>query len=627
MVIDEMVDESTPSPEVNQSPTETPNEDENKDKSKGKKRGKSPTVVKDEKGTLIWEHFTKLEPTDPEDFDEDVLKYICKYCDKDFTCDCRNFDTSHLWNHFNNGCEFSPAEEGLDKKQKVSRFELVKGRKEGETSLANGAYNKEACSVALEKYIVLDELSSKHVEGEGFKQFVRTLQPRFEIPSRKAVAKSILKLYEEEKAKLKDILKHESVSIAVDTWTSIQNLSYMVITAHWIDCDYKFRKRIINFCQLVDHTEKKMKLGIWDCLNDWGITKLVGVTLNDSSFNDAIIKYLIRWFKDKDKSLVLDGKFLHVRCSAYIMNLIVSEGLAENYDSIAAIRNAVRFVRSSQSRLDDFKENMKLERIECNSLLCLDVETNWYSTLQMLTCALKFRKVFERMKSDENYLGYFNEVDKDGKPMKGPPSEIDWENVLDPRYKLRYLKHCFSYFHDPNTTNEMVKRVEQIVQAMYDHYGGVTTSFDQFQSQAIVVRPPKIMFGRPMSRSLHDEFVEQRKARESGWFKNEVDRYFSEDVECIIKGQTFDVLKWWAGNAGKYKILSLIARDVLAIPVATEAAFSIGSQILDPLKSSLNPKIVEALFCLKNWWSESHQPIIVREYIDEAEVLETSKYL
>ena len=73
-----------------------------------------------------------------------------------------------------------------------------------------------------------------------------------------------------------------------------------------------------------------------------------------------------------------------------------------------------------------------------------------------------------------------------------------------------------------------------------------------------------------------------------------------------------------------------MARDVLAIPVtavAFKATFSIGGRILDPCRSSLSPRMVEALICLNNWWSRSHQPIIVRDYMDEEEALQTSEYL
>ena len=66
----------------------------------------------------------------------------------------------------------------------------------------------------------------------------------------------------------------------------------------------------------------------------------------------------------------------------------------------------------------------------------------------------------------------------------------------------------------------------------------------------------------------------------------------------------FDILPWWKENQRKYRVLSQIARDVLAIQVSTvasESAFSTGGQILDPFRSSLSPKMVEALICTQNW--------------------------
>ena len=140
------------------------------------------------------------------------------------------------------------------------------------------------------------------------------------------------------------------------------------------------------------------------------------------------------------------------------------------------------------------------------------------------------------------------------------------------------------------------------------------------------------MFTKVTKFSRHDSFVQQRRNQDSGKIKNEVDRYLNEPPEDIdtTNVDDFDILKWWMVNSVKYKVLSCIARDVLAVSVTTvasEAAFSIGGRILDPFRSSLSPKTVEALICLKNWLSESHQPIIVMEYMDEQEVLETSENL
>ena len=69
----------------------------------------------------------------------------------------------------------------------------------------------------------------------------------------------------------------------------------------------------------------------------------------------------------------------------------------------------------------------------------------------------------------------------------------------------------------------------------------------------------------------------------------------------------------------------MVARDVLAIPVSTmasESAFSTGGRILDPFRSSLSPKVVEALGCTQNWLRSTHEGIQLKEYLDKAELYE-----
>ena len=71
---------------------------------------------------------------------------------------------------------------------------------------------------------------------------------------------------------------------------------------------------------------------------------------------------------------MLDGKFLHIRCSAHIINLIVRDEMAEIDQNVVAIHNAISYVRSHTNRLRSFELKVDSGKITRGSLP-LDVKT------------------------------------------------------------------------------------------------------------------------------------------------------------------------------------------------------------------------------------------------------------
>ncbi|KAK2656067.1 hypothetical protein Ddye_009119 [Dipteronia dyeriana] len=286
------------------------------------------------------------------------------------------------------------------------------------SNLVAVGFDKEACRKACTRVIIVDELPFSFIEKDGFKDFCRVACPRFIPPSRRTLARDIYGLYVNEKLKLKKyfIEKSPRVFLTTDTWTSIQNINYMVITSHFIDCEWKMHKRILSFGMIPDHKRETIGKIIESCLLDWGIEKVFTITVDNASANKVAIDYVKRKMRNWNESkLVLGGNFLHVRCCAHIINSIVSEGLKDMNDFIVRIRNAVQYVRSSPSRLQ--------------STVVLDVPTRWNSTYFMLSTALKFQKAFDSLLEDDGRYGlYFSKIDA-GKKRVGPPKEDDWSNA------------------------------------------------------------------------------------------------------------------------------------------------------------------------------------------------------
>ena len=65
----------------------------------------------------------------------------------------------------------------------------------------------------------------------------------------------------------------------------------------------------------------------------------------------------------------------------------------------------------------------------------------------------------------------------------------------------------------------------------------------------------------------------------------------------------FDILQWWHDKRSTYPELSILARDVLSVPVSTvssESAFSLAGRIIDDRRTSLTPEMVKVLMSVKD---------------------------
>ena len=68
--------------------------------------------------------------------------------------------------------------------------------------------------------------------------------------------------------------------------------------------------------------------------------------------------------------------------------------------------------------------------------------------------------------------------------------------------------------------------------------------------------------------------------------------------------QQIDVLDWWGTHDKEFPILSIMAKEIFAVPastVAVEQAFSVGGCVLDDKRSNLSAKNMEATMLLDDW--------------------------
>ncbi|KAG8386871.1 hypothetical protein BUALT_Bualt03G0194000 [Buddleja alternifolia] len=211
----------------------------------------------------------------------------------------------------------------------------------------------------------------------------------------------------------------------------------------------------------------------------------------------------------------------------------------------------------------------------------------------------------------------------------GNIENINWllfvATLVDPRYKLKYVTFGFTtiYEGDSYFVTRMTEKIESIVGLLYKHYGD--SNFQQSSKENCGSQTSNYMQSDgedDLSELLDSQFAKHLEEEQCVESKSELARYLLDG--CEKSSKDFDVLNWWKVNTPKYPVLSKVARDVLAIPVSTiasESAFSTSGRVIDPFRSSLSPKMVEALICAQDWLRAT-PPIDLQAVIEDIEQFE-----
>ncbi|XP_075659325.1 zinc finger BED domain-containing protein RICESLEEPER 1-like [Castanea sativa] len=187
--------------------------------------------------------------------------------------------------------------------------------------------------------------------------------------------------------------------------------------------------------------------------------------------------------------------------------------------------------------------------------------------------------------------------------------------VLDPRYRLKYVKFWFREWYENDKEDEMSFKIRDALKRLYVERVGQNGASSSSGSGASLSRDSMPSVGNASLsdriKSYNNRFKQHLVDENSVENKSELDRYLLEsskdpDVE------DFDILMWWKMNSSRYQVISQIARDVLAIPVSTVAS---------------EYAFIEAFICTQNWLKDAKKkrPIKLRECIDNVEDMDGFK--
>ncbi|KAH9705268.1 BED-type domain-containing protein [Citrus sinensis] len=552
---------------------------------RGKEKAKRKRMPM-KKRSAVWNHFTLLE--------DNPNKCMCNYCGKQYQCHSRLDGIINMTRHIKT-CE---SYKTFRAQQSGSQQNLTsEGGEENASNLVLGkGWSQDACRRAVTKMIIMGELPLSFVDNKGFRHFCSVAIPQFVMPSQRTIGRDVMELFLEEKAMLKSLIcnNKQRVSLTTDLWTSVQNMSYMVITTHFIDSYWCLNRRIISFSAIEDHRGKSivkyvrsssMRLQtfkqcteqvncpkgivVLDCPTRWNSTYLMLMTaLKFQATFDRMAevdKPYEAYFAEKENNVRRVGppgpddwesaerivKFLKVFYDATLLfsaSLSVTSNLS--YDTIGLIESSLTVLQEST---DPWVSSMAYSMKE------------------------KFDKYWES-------TGKINKM-------------LIIASILDPRAKMDFAKHIFEiiFGNDSLMVEQMTKAVKDLLNEFYDAYSAFSAS-----------STPSMYGESGLSGSYGGTSSSQCFTTEANLVDvagGECDDVFQDPVEDP-SNLKLNVLLWWRVNGSRYPILEKITRDVLAVSISTvasESAFSTGRRIIDEYRSSLTPAMVEALICTENW--------------------------
>ena len=415
------------------------------------------------------------------------------------------------------------------------------------------------------------------------------------------------------------------------------------------------------------HTHEVIGDELYDSLVDWNIDEKVStITLDNCSSNDATIPYLVR--KIGKTKLMADGKFLHMRCCAHILNLIVKDGLEKLKDAIENFHDSVAYWTATPKRVEKFEEIAKYVHVKIEKKIALDCKTRWNSTYIMLSTALPYKAVFMRAsRVDRQYtccpteeefqfaadvtarLKLFNDISvlfsgtdyvtanmffykicevrskirewsSCGNPLIEEMSDnmeakfrkywteiqglMGIATLLDPRFKHHMLLYCFEVLQVTNSDEEVGKVKDTLSDLMLEYHID-----EDAGTSSSTIKPTVENLGFLSSFTARVANSQPSALR----FKSELDRYL-EDEMVDIQTEGWNVLDWWKVAGTHYPTLRMIARDIFAIlitTVASESVFNTSGRVLSEHRSRLTSQMLEALMCSQDWIRNKYKGLLL----------------
>lgn len=203
------------------------------------------------------------------------------------------------------------------------------------------------------------------MEDEGFISFVKALNPSYELPNRQTISKTLIPgMYEKCRYNLKEVFLNQKpyVCITTDCWTSLNNDSFMAVTAHFVNNNFEIKTALLSCAVFYEsHTSENLVKELLAIGEEWGINDRVVLAVSDNAANI--------------KSAIQKTGWKFLGCYAHTLNLIVSDALK--------IQELKLTLDKAKTIVSHFKRSTKANNklIETQKKLELPIPKKFFKTL------------------------------------------------------------------------------------------------------------------------------------------------------------------------------------------------------------------------------------------------------
>ena len=200
------------------------------------------------------------------------------------------------------------------------------------------------------------------VENPGFRRLIKSMDPRYELPSRKVLTdKLIPELYKRAKTNLKLLLADtDKISVTTDAWTSVSNDSYLGVTCHFFTTELEVCSITLDVLPITtDEKAESLVQLLNDCFKSWSIENKVKHIVTDNAANMKLMAELIG--------------LMHFPCVAHSLNLVVKTSITKCpskavHTAIEKVKDIVTFFHKSP-KANRILKKMKIDNQEDGEII------------------------------------------------------------------------------------------------------------------------------------------------------------------------------------------------------------------------------------------------------------------